>query len=223
MKWSVLLLVACLIGCVKITQQPISQEVNTGTDVEFRIGVENADTIGWRKDGVDIPGASGETLSLSTVTANDAGEYQAFVQNSVGKVNSDMAVLTVIITTNLLNYPIMGVFENADKVKIDSQVVYTDRYNRIFYIAALQPGINKFVLQGQNFAENDVGNPITYNINCDQSLSTAGDELLYMLNQDLSATLLVNLTKSMSMILVLFPISRINSMAPTMWRSVRTV
>lgn len=104
------------------------------------------------------------------------------------------------VTTNLTSYPLTTVFDwRVTQVQIGDQVIPTDKtdlYGKILYLATLQPGTNEFVLQGQDDSGNKVGNSITYKITCDQSLTTTQDELLYMPTEDLSATLVVNLTKS---------------------------
>src|SRR5262249_48616920 len=47
------------------------------------------------KNGTNISGATESSLTLTTVTANDAGSYTVGVTNSAGSVLSDAATLTV--------------------------------------------------------------------------------------------------------------------------------
>jgi len=49
----------------------------------------------WRKNGVDIPGATNSTYSIDAATASSAGAYTALVTNPYGSSVSDEAVLTV--------------------------------------------------------------------------------------------------------------------------------
>ncbi|MHB9007761.1 MAG: lamin tail domain-containing protein [Limisphaerales bacterium] len=53
-------------------------------------------TIEWQKDGTNLSGISGPTLTLAKVTLADAGLYRAVVRNDYGEVTSAPATLTVI-------------------------------------------------------------------------------------------------------------------------------
>ena len=53
----------------------------------------------WRKDGVDIPGATGETFSLVSVAAADAGTYCVVVSGGCDSV-TNCASLTVEVSTS---------------------------------------------------------------------------------------------------------------------------
>lgn len=54
-------------------------------------------TYQWRKDGVNISGATQSFLSLSAVTAADIGSYSVVVTNSAGSTISDRAFITAAI------------------------------------------------------------------------------------------------------------------------------
>jgi hypothetical protein len=49
----------------------------------------------WRKDGVDIPGASGATYVIDTVREDDEGTYVCVVSNPAGQAESEPTTLTV--------------------------------------------------------------------------------------------------------------------------------
>jgi hypothetical protein len=51
----------------------------------------------WKKGGVNIPGATGTTLTLNAVTVADAGNYTVTVSNVVRVITSSTATLTVIV------------------------------------------------------------------------------------------------------------------------------
>lgn len=63
----------------------------------------------WRKDGVNLPDAgniSGSTttnLTLASISASDAGNFDVVVTNTVGSVTSVVATLTVLATGNPQN------------------------------------------------------------------------------------------------------------------------
>lgn len=81
-----------------LTVQPLSQTVFVGGQVTFSVtATGNPDPeYQWRKDGVDIPDATSDTLILSDVDTSDAGAYTIFVFNGIGAgLESEVAHLTV--------------------------------------------------------------------------------------------------------------------------------
>ena len=80
-----------------ITTQPVSQAVNVWQSASFTVTATGYPlNYQWRKDGVDIAGATSATYSLPFAQTNQAGSYTVVVSNSVGSVTSaPPAVLTV--------------------------------------------------------------------------------------------------------------------------------
>ncbi len=80
-----------------ITTQPISQTATVGGAVSFTTAASGtpAPTYQWRKDGVNLTGATNATLSLSNVQNADAGAYTVVASNAAGSVTSSAATLTV--------------------------------------------------------------------------------------------------------------------------------
>jgi pectate lyase/pectin methylesterase-like acyl-CoA thioesterase len=80
-----------------ITTQPVSQTAPTGSNVTFSVVATGAEPLSyqWRKDGADIPGATGPTLALNNVQLSDSGAYNVLVSNSLGIATSDPATLMV--------------------------------------------------------------------------------------------------------------------------------
>jgi hypothetical protein len=56
----------------------------------------------WRKNAVNIPGATSATFTLSDVQAVDAGTYSVVVSNDAGSATSVDAVITVLLTAPLI-------------------------------------------------------------------------------------------------------------------------
>ncbi len=83
------------------TTNPNSRTVNAGSSVSFTVAVSGSPTptLQWIKGGVNIAGQTGTTLSLSNVTAADAGNYACTATNVAGTVTSSLATLTVNAAT----------------------------------------------------------------------------------------------------------------------------
>ncbi len=86
-----------LAGAPAISTQPKSQNVAPGDSVLFSVvaaGVP-APSYQWYFNGTAYPSATGSTLSFSNVRSSDAGDYSVVVTNSLGKVTSNPATLTL--------------------------------------------------------------------------------------------------------------------------------
>jgi hypothetical protein len=80
-----------------ITDQPDSQTVNAGDPVTFSVVADGAPPLSyqWRKDGVEISGATDSSYTIDAAQPDDAGDYDVVVSNACGPTTSDVATLTV--------------------------------------------------------------------------------------------------------------------------------
>jgi hypothetical protein len=80
-----------------IIQQPVAQNVPQHSSVSFTVGVTGSPTPSyrWRKNGVDIPGATAAWLELADVQVAAAGSYTVVVTNASGSITSNTATLNV--------------------------------------------------------------------------------------------------------------------------------
>ena len=83
-----------------ITRHPDNQSVEFRTDVKFSIGATGDNLrFQWQKDGSDLSdgdkyqGVNTDTLHILAVKGSDEGDYGCLVENDVGKLFSDEAVL----------------------------------------------------------------------------------------------------------------------------------
>ncbi len=59
----------------------------------------------WRKDSVEINGATADTFNIASVDANDAGAYDCVVTNACGSATSAMAALTIDLAPAITQDP----------------------------------------------------------------------------------------------------------------------
>jgi CSLREA domain-containing protein len=90
---------AGIAACVAptISQQPLSRTLQVGAAVSFSVTAAGTGplTYQWRRDGVNIQGATGSTYSIPVITAPRAGKYDVSVTGACGTVTSAQAMLTV--------------------------------------------------------------------------------------------------------------------------------
>jgi hypothetical protein len=80
-----------------ITLQPTSETVNAGQSATFTVAVGSYHPLSfqWRKDGVNLSGATGPTYRVQNAWFGDAGTYTVQVSNYLGTVISAPAGLAV--------------------------------------------------------------------------------------------------------------------------------
>jgi hypothetical protein len=91
-----------------ISTTPASQTVVAGRSVTLGGSASGvpAPSYQWRKNGVDLPGATAATLTFPAVQAADAGSYTLVATNASGTARSADAVLTVISPPALTSSPL---------------------------------------------------------------------------------------------------------------------
>ena len=86
-------------GDVNITQQPQNTSVCSGSSASFSIVLTGPTVFfQWKKNGVDISGATNSVLNLTNVNSSDAGDYTVdILGGSCGTITSEVATLTVSV------------------------------------------------------------------------------------------------------------------------------
>ncbi len=89
-----------------IVTQPQSLAIVSGQSATFTVEGSGTDPLSyqWRFNG--SPLAVGDTLALSNVQSNQAGNYSAIVINAAGSVTSSVAVLTVYVPALIATQPV---------------------------------------------------------------------------------------------------------------------
>ena len=86
-----------------ITEQPQSQVVVAGTNVNLKVTAFGNPPIGyqWQKNGANRPAATDSLLTLTNVTRADAGTYLVIVTNATTSAQSSNAVVRVLVAERL--------------------------------------------------------------------------------------------------------------------------
>jgi len=80
-----------------ITVQPSNTTLSGGSNATFTVQAEGTGPLyyQWRKNGIDIPGETGQTLLLLNIQPLDAAQYSVIVWNQYGYDISSSATLTI--------------------------------------------------------------------------------------------------------------------------------
>ncbi len=83
---------------LQINTQPQNQTNVAGSTVVLRVIAQGGQPLAyqWRRDGVDLQGATGSTLSLANVQLDQSGDYSVEVSNGLNTLTSSVAKLTVL-------------------------------------------------------------------------------------------------------------------------------
>ena len=95
---SILLLISFCLEPAYVISISDDQTAINGSTVTIECiagGTPSVFTYEWMKNGVIIPGQTGSTLTISSVTTSDIGEYKCTPSNSNGNTNSSSSILSV--------------------------------------------------------------------------------------------------------------------------------
>ncbi len=79
-----------------LTSQPAPVSASVGGNATFSVAATGLNPLSyqWRRNGVDLPGATAATLALANIQPADAGSYDVVVSNADGSVTSASAALS---------------------------------------------------------------------------------------------------------------------------------
>ena len=83
---------------LRIVIEPQGLELQAGRTLELSVSAQGVAPLSyqWRYDGVDIAGATGETLTLPAIRTAQAGRYTVVVSNAFSTLQSQEAVVSVV-------------------------------------------------------------------------------------------------------------------------------
>lgn len=91
----------------EITQQPTNQAACEGGSVTFTVSAAGPGELSyqWRKNDIDISGATDTEYTVDPVSEGDAGAYDVVVANVCGSVTSDDATLMILEGPTITEHP----------------------------------------------------------------------------------------------------------------------
>ncbi len=91
-----------------VTTQPLSQTNNSGTTATFTVTAAGTAPLiyQWLKNTTAISGATGATLTLSSVSDSSAAAYSVVITNAAGSVTSSAAALSVLDVPSITSQPL---------------------------------------------------------------------------------------------------------------------
>lgn len=109
-----------------ITNHPKGVDLKVGQQLMLVVAHSGANaTYQWKKGGVDVAGATNDTLLIQSVALADSGRYTVVVKNPCGEVQSNAALVKVTpqagpgvftLSTDALRFPELAVCTTADTV-----------------------------------------------------------------------------------------------------------
>ena len=97
---------ASLPSAIRFDNQPISVRLNPNGSTTLSVSVSGiTPSFQWRKNGVNISGATAASYTLDAVQAGDAGSYDVLVTNIVGSSASNAAAVFVNAPVNIVTSP----------------------------------------------------------------------------------------------------------------------
>ena len=145
----------------EFTRQPVSIIRTEGEEASFTAAVNSAEaTYQWQKDGKDIAGETSSTLTISVVTAEDAGEYVCIATINGESKNSSVATLTVKKQTYTVIYD-----ANGGAFADNETTITVDGISGEYKIASDVPAREGFIFDGWMIDGESVGDTITVSSN----------------------------------------------------------
>ncbi len=90
-----------------ISNSPANQTAGVGGSVTFTVTASGSSlSYQWQKNGANLNGASGPSLTLNNLQPSDAGSYAVVVSNLAGAVTSATGVLTVATPVTISQAPV---------------------------------------------------------------------------------------------------------------------
>ena len=94
---------------VAVQPSPSTQLIATGASDTISIAANNATGFQWKKNGVDVAGATGATMIINPFNASDAGTYTVMILNSANGGCANVLSTSAVVTAATTLYSKAGV------------------------------------------------------------------------------------------------------------------
>lgn len=151
------------------TLHPASRTVVAGGSVTLAASATGAPapSYQWRRNGINIPGATSATLTLTNVTAADAANYDVVATNSVTSSTSAVGALRVIARSHA------GIYFGAAANSAGNFALYVREDNSAVFLGAFTT--NNTAIAATNLAVGDNGQVDFSQAGASLSLTIGGD------------------------------------------------
>lgn len=87
---------------LRIDENPVSQTLCTGEELELSVATNINLSYQWQKNGSNIAGATNTTYTIPNVVMSDAGDYRCIITSTCGDTTSTTATITINQTPNTI-------------------------------------------------------------------------------------------------------------------------
>lgn len=130
-------------GSVTFTSQPTDQTSCVGETVQLTVAsLDSLAVFQWRKDGLELPGETQNTLVLEDIAMADEGDYDCLVSIGCDTVLSDVAVLTVNDSYEFSTWPTDQSICVDDTLMLDVTVDVAPKRGGGFELQWQKDGVN---------------------------------------------------------------------------------
>ena len=171
-----------------IVTQPASITANAGGTATFAVGVNGTGPLAfqWRRDGVNIGGATSAVLTLNSVALPNAGSYSVLISNSAGSIASSAAVLDVTAVSaatapSITSQPATIIIASGGSGTIAVGATGSGPLSYQWYLnGALLAGSNSPVLIFRNLSEVELGSYVVTVTNSVGSVTSQAAQVILL-------------------------------------------
>ena len=145
-----------------ITGQPVAAQVSTGSNLILTVDALAGSTprYQWRKDGVDIPGATGSSYGKVSLNTTEAGHYSVLVTNDAGATVSQLASVSYSASNEAI--PLLSNLSVRTQLQPNVPLIVgavVSGTGKPLLMRAAGPALEKFGLQGVRESEMKLYDP----------------------------------------------------------------
>lgn len=143
------------------TTQPAAQSVAAGGTATFTVAVSGSPspTLQWRKDGTNLAGQTGTTLTITNAGSANEGSYDCVASNSAGSATSSAATLAIASASGptMSVQPVSMTSLVGSGAFFSAQAIGTGLTYQWYHNGASIPGATDSTLQLADVAAADAG------------------------------------------------------------------